>query len=247
MFFHVLVNIFGMFFVFRTTDYYKDVMILTLDECIFIKLSFSLLITVSIFVITTKLINFFVFICLILILLIVLCELISYQRQNQFHQGFEAFLDRVILYIRSGNSFRESLIKANHSSPLAFREKMNQIFEFVFFSQHTEGVKLSQSVEKIVKKLKVIEQSNQKVLQKMLSWRQCIQIESEFRQKSKIIKRKIQIQSFVISFLYLILAIYVLAEFNFYKIKEIFFLSSFLFLIGNAWILYSGRRMKWKI
>jgi hypothetical protein len=115
----------------------------------------------------------------------------------------------------------------------------------VFFKQHLDQKVQTSFGNFIEKEIQSIDSQSHAALNRVRGLRRNLALESEFRQKSEVIKGRIIIQSVFMLGLYVAVFIFV------YRQSENldFFMSTLsvtFFVTGFAWTFIDGRKIKWK-
>ena len=168
-------------------------------------------------------------------------------RETCFRRHFLGFLNKIILQMRSGNSFRQAVVRANETNSSFVRTKMDDIMKIVVFSQHSSTVTKSSFVDFIISEFKLVDTHSHRSLQRLLNLRKKIQIEEEFRHRSGQVLNQIRLQSTVITVLYSALLIFVVVQYGFMKHSGIIYVSTFMFIVGLLFVFKLGRKLKWKV
>ena len=166
-------------------------------------------------------------------------------RERKFRQDFVDFIDRLILQVRSGQSFRNSLELSNTKTPLASRLKLEKIIEAIHFSQKIESS--NHFVREIFEELTSVQRFPHKTLERLCAFRRKIKIEDDFRRRSGRIVRQVRIQITFLVFLYTSVLIFVVSKFGFTANITIILWSLSFFTVGIVGFLYLGVKKQWKI
>lgn len=169
------------------------------------------------------------------------------QREQKFREELLNFIDRVLLQVQSGKSFRTSLQIANKFSPFGFKIKISQLTEAIVFSKDLDKNKSQgELIKEIFEEFKLVDAFPHKSLQRLAAFRRKLKIESEFRHKSSQKTRQIRLQTIILSFMYGASLFFVSHTFGFYQNQKIILISVLLFLAGTLLVFVVGRQ-KWRI
>ncbi len=183
-----------------------------------------------------------------IIVLLITIFVTKLNREKKFRDEFLNLLDRILLQVQSGKSFRVSLQLANQFTPEIFQIKINQIIEAIVFSKDLQTSQTqNQFVEEIFFELSLVDKFPHKCLQRLTAYRRKLKIESEFRHKSSQKQRQVKIQTVVLSFLYALTLAFVVFSFGFQENQRLIIVSFGLFLAGILVVLYLGRQNQWKL
>jgi hypothetical protein len=166
-------------------------------------------------------------------------------RERKFRQDFVDFLDRVILQVRSGQSFRNSLDVSNTKTPQSSRVKLEKISEAINFSQKVETS--NDFVREIFEELSSVQRFPHKTLDRLCAYRRKIKIEDDFRRRSGRIVRQVRIQITFLLVMYVSVMFYIVSRFGFLQNLKIILWSVSLFILGMAGFFYLGVKKQWKI
>ena len=168
------------------------------------------------------------------------------RREARFREEIYHIMNRLILKMKSGKSLRHAMGDLLQEVDPFMRHKFGEIFDFVVFSQHQEK-KPSAFVSAIIFELKKVDEEPHAAIRRLITYRDRLQIEAEFRRRSGQIVQQIRIQAILLSGLYLAVLLFVGREFGFRKNLSEIGISLLLFFIGLAWIVFGGRKMRWKV
>jgi hypothetical protein len=170
-----------------------------------------------------------------------LCEAI---KQAKARESLERFVDRCILHLLAGNSFKFASFEAARTGDAFSQQEISKQLTSVFARENSP-----QSETRVLRRLnrewKFIETSPHASLSRLKSFRRTLSLESEFRQKSEQIGWRVRIQAMFMLGLYVATWIYLWKQ-N----MQINFVSGAVsvtfFVTGFFWTLLDGRRMTWK-
>ena len=166
-------------------------------------------------------------------------------RERKFRQDFVDFLDRVILQVRSGHSFRNSLEVSNTKTPSSSRLKLEKIIEAVHFSEKIETS--NDFLREIFAEMSSVQLFPHKTLDRLCAFRRKIKIEDDFRRRSGRIVRQVRIQITFLLFMYVAVMSFVVSRFGFSENMRIILCSVALFGAGIVGFFYLGVKKQWKI
>jgi Flp pilus assembly protein TadB len=169
----------------------------------------------------------------------------AHVRERKFRQDFVDFMDRLILQVRSGHSFRNSLEVSNTKTPEPSRFKVEKIIEAVYFSQKIETS--NAFVREIFEELSSVQRCPHKTLDRLCAFRRKMKIEDDFRRRSGRIVRQVRIQIIFLLFMYLAVMSFVMMRFGFIENLKIILWSLALFTMGLVGFFYLGVKKQWKI
>ncbi len=167
-------------------------------------------------------------------------------RESKFRCEFLNFMDRVVLQMQTGRSFRASLLSANESTTDFFKPKLEKIIENVFFGRNLQKMNKNDLISEILEEFSIIDQAPHRSLQRVLAFRRQLKIEEEIRRKSGQKQRQIQVQSCILSLLYVCTLAFLYFQFDWRKNIAIILISLGFFLTGTVVAYKIGRRNLWK-
>lgn len=168
-------------------------------------------------------------------------------RSQKFEERFEEILGLMILKMKSGKAFRSAFSEVISESPYGIQRILIDIRDVVVFSQQKNSVKLSAFIKLILIEFVQADQAPHAALKRLVSFRDRLKIQTDFRRKSGQVMQQIRIQSLILSGVYFALFIFVIKRFGFESNHQMILLSVSLFLTGIAFIFYRGNKIKWKI
>lgn len=169
----------------------------------------------------------------------------SISRERKFREETEAFLDRVILNLLAGNSFRSACLESSKLGEAFSQQELQKILSQVFYKQ-VSARKLENSFAKLIlAELSAIDSVSHSALTRVRGLRRNLSLESEFRQKSEQIRGRIWIQGIFMLGIYLAIVFFVSRQKG--SIDALSFgMSVTFFVTGTIWTFMDGRKMKWK-
>lgn len=170
------------------------------------------------------------------------------QRRSGFRANFVSVLTRLILKMKSGRAFRQALSEIIDEVDPQMRSSLLEARDLVVFSQH-DAIETVHSpiLRAVVCEFRLADQLPHAALRRLLVFREKIQTENEFRRKSGQVLKQIRAQSMLLGGLYLAVLAFVAHQFGAMKHIRLIFASVFLFVMGQIWIWWGGKRFKWKV
>ena len=126
--------------------------------------------------------------------------------EKQFCSQFPEFLTKIILKMKTGWSFRKSFEYSCKEAPEIYKERLNGIFENVVFSQQFLDKKMTLKpsfLVEVVHIFKKVDQSSHQSIEKLENLRSRLIIIKNFRRKSGVIRGQIQMQCYLLIFIYI--------------------------------------------
>lgn len=168
------------------------------------------------------------------------------QFMRSLNHEFIPILDRLIISMSTGKSFKQSFLESIKTVKPEFHQIIIQTYNKLNEMQ-LSYVRPQSSIENFIQELIFIEKNQSKCLEKAKTYRRKLQIIKNFRRKSGQVRVQSQVQSLVMLFLYLGLLMYIQFEFGISKHLSLVMISIVFFTVGLFGVLNIGRRMKWKV
>lgn len=245
MFISTLILVFGLLFVLRIYYFNEQNRIFnnqllknSLLIIIFLTLSCSLFVVKTYFLLWLTV--FFATLALAVTIFVTI-----HFRERKFRQDFVDFLDRVILQVRSGQSFYNALELASAKTSSSSHLKLQKIIEAVHFSQKIETS--NDFIREIHVEMSSVQLIPHKILDRLCAFRRKIKIEDDFRRRSGRIVRQTRIQISFLTVLYAAVLVFVLSKFGFSENSQIILWSAGLFSAGLVGFFILGVKKQWKI
>lgn len=175
---------------------------------------------------------------------LILPRTLKIQQNRRFRGETEAFLDRVILNLVGGNSFRTACLQASQSSDVFSQHILQSSMTKIFYGSALPYT-LDSFKQQLLNEISSIDSQPHAALSRVRGLRRNLSLESEFRQKSDQIRGRTLIQAVFMLGLYLATIIFLLKQggqldFSTSAISVTFFATGF------TWTLLDGRKIKWK-
>ncbi len=246
MIFVFIVMLFGLWTVFRTLNFFVRERFLPRERQILIVFCIS---TVQ-FLISSHISNSYFGMWSLALFPILAAKItftvLTFIREKRFKDTFSQFLDDIIIEMRAGQSFRSSLSKANEKTEPFVQQKIRKVIEMIRFS-----IPINETQEpfigSILEEFRRIDENSHNSLQRLLSFRHKLRVESDYRRRSGQAVLQIRAQAGVLIVLYFATALFVFTQLSIDKIGIEILLSFLLFFIGTAIVFMYGRGYKWKV
>lgn len=170
---------------------------------------------------------------------------IKQRRRSTFREEFLIFLARIILEMKAGNSFKASINRSIEDSDAFLQQKFKLFSESVEIGRTSEVLK-DHFVARMLAEFQEIEKSSHKILQKLESLRYQLEIENQFRRKSRSASLQVHIQSTLLVFMFAAILVFNISFFSWQKVKPYFLVSSLLFSLGTYFVFRKGGGYKWR-
>jgi hypothetical protein len=247
MFFALLISTFGFAFAYRTFTHFITRELF--DRAFMTKIGtvyFASVLSLIFFMPTSR----FSLWCALFFPLAILCSTLSAQvsrRTRIFQTEALGVLSILILKMKSGRSFRQSLLETTSECEKSVRVKLSEIASVVAFSQQGKTAQSDPFMRELIEEFRLIDQQPHSSLRRLSVLREKIRVEDDFRRRSGQVLARLRAQSLVMCFLYLAVFIFMVMKFGWSANARALTASTMLFACGVAWIWIGGRRLKWKV
>lgn len=155
-------------------------------------------------------------------------------------------LESVILQIRVGNSPQKSVFSVYQQlKPL---EKIFfEPFSYIFSEQFSEKSIRCSFTTDYFKELKFILCSQSRVIDQLLSFKDGLKVQENFRRRSMQVTLQVRAQAVVTFFVYVLMFALSYSHLGLASHPFIMIISAVMFLCGVIAIFYMGRKIKWQI
>jgi hypothetical protein len=168
------------------------------------------------------------------------------RRSRIFQNDALAVLSILILKMKSGRSFRASLIEATSECDQRLRVKLSEIANVVAFSQQEKSHN-DPFMRELIEEFRLIDQQPHASLRRLSVLREKIRVEDDFRRRSGQVLARLRAQSFVMCVLYGFVFAFMCWHFGFRDNARTLCYSTMFFLCGTAWMWIGGRKLTWKV
>jgi hypothetical protein len=169
------------------------------------------------------------------------------RRSQIFRTRFIEVVAMIILKMKSGRSFRQSLIEATAESDPLMRAKLSEISSVVAFSQQRSRSSSDHFIIEVINEFAAADHQPHSAMKRLCVFRDKLKIEENFRRRSGQMLARTRAQSLVMSGLYLAVLIFMICKFGWKSNSDLMIASFAFFSAGAAWIWISGRKMRWKV
>lgn len=172
------------------------------------------------------------------------------RQETLFRKEFPVILTSILLNMKLGQSFRQSLRSCHSTLSPRWQSRFEQIYLNVAFSPQEkhllDGEKGAFSRE-ITQELKKIDGSTHKTIEKIENFRRRLIITEKFRRRSGRIRGQVHLQIILMSLIYV--AVFAINAFLFplERYKLIVLTSVFTYLFGLLVVFMIGKRVRWNI
>lgn len=157
-----------------------------------------------------------------------------------------SFLEDMLLLMKSGKGFRESLRLSLPNQPRRFSIYYNRWIDHVVFLQ--QGTSLNtKKIPRAVIRLCEIDEKPHEAMSRLLAWREEIRLIEKFRRKSGQALYSFRFQSLVVLVIYLAATIYSFLKYPMVVVFPFFLFSFIWILIGGGVFLIWSRKKEWKV
>ena len=194
-------------------------------------------------------VTFFVLLSFLPLFLVCLAQFfLIFRKKRIFERSFLLFLNFLILKMKTGCSFRDSVDEICFSCGFDrnFSFTLQKIMQNVTFTQQINQNINNLFIKTIVKEFIVADQTEHLAILRLENFYSSLKKTSEFRRRSGQITSQIQIQLVLISVLYIAVLITGVKWFSLNALENLYLLSLFLFFMGLYMIFRIKRSFKWK-
>lgn len=172
------------------------------------------------------------------------------RQENLFRKEFPVILTSILLNMKLGQSFRQSLRTSLTTMTPCWRTRFELIYQNVAFSPQENGSvfeKMGGFSAEIAQELKKIDGSTHKTIEKIENFRRRLMITEKFRRRSGRVRGQVHLQIILMSLIYA--AVFAINAFMFplERYKLIVLVSVFAYLFGLVVIFMIGKRVRWNI
>lgn len=188
----------------------------------------------------------FIYIGCFLITFILFFLLFDQIMQKIFKNMKIQVLESIILQIRVGNSPQKAVFNVYQQ----FKPLEKIIFEpflYIFLDQTSEKSIRCSFATDYFKELGFILTSQTRVIDQLLSFKDGLKIQENFRRKSKQVTQQIRAQAVVTFFVYVLMFVLSYTHLQLDKYPMIIIISIGMFTFGLISIFYMGRKIKWQV
>jgi Flp pilus assembly protein TadB len=169
---------------------------------------------------------------------------VFHHRSHYFRQEIVSFLDGLLLQMRLGRSFKDSIQNNLPGRPAWFEKEFQLFVEALSLRQKFSGVIANKA---FFHELEQVATTPVKQIDRLKSFRRKLKIEDDFRQKSRKALLQVRAQSALLCLMYVPIFIFQIVRGVMQQAPLIMLVSAVLFVFGTVWIANAGRRYKWKI
>lgn len=170
-----------------------------------------------------------------------------HRRAKTFRERFGEVLSIVILKMKAGRSFRQSLAEVIADCDPFMRAKLSEIAGSVAFSQQKSRAHSDRFVANLITELSLADRQPHAAMKRLIVLRERLRIEDDFRRKSGQVLARVRVQSSVMGGLYVAIFSFIALKFGWKRNSDLMIASFGFFCAGALWIWFAGRRIKWKV
>lgn len=246
MIINILSSIFGQLLVVRIFSEISPELFLSRHHASLIQRMIFVILAVQSYLLRSSQLIHWLFIGILLVSLKFFPKIFQTYLDRRFRNCVVNLLDEVILEMKMGKSFRYSLKFICEKVPGWNGHQLKNVVENLEKNLPPINRK-SASVADFERAVLMIDRSNSKNLDRVISLRNHYKMLQNFRRRSGQVTVQIRMQAIIVTALYLSLLTFVIVQFGFLKQQKIIFGSAFMFVAGLFVIFFVGRRMKWKV
>lgn len=182
-----------------------------------------------------------------LVIVVFLLIYLGKKRTQNFRTHIIETLTAMILKMKSGRSFKQSLSDVIAESDGQMRAKLSEIASAVVFSQQGSTRISDQFVSELITEFIQMERNAHSSMRRLVTLRDRLKLEDGFRRKSGQVLSRVRAQSLLMSGLFVAILFYMINRFGWRDNSHIMIAAIILFNLGSLWIWIGGRRLKWKV
>ncbi len=158
-------------------------------------------------------------------------------------------LNSLILHARLGRGIRQAISLTSERADFYIKTRLRQLLDRLITttSHSSETALIDPLLRDLYDTLRLCEVEPHLTIQRLVSFRQAIEIRETFRRKSDRAVQQLRAQAYVLTALYGGLVSFVIWHFGFTGHERIIVLSMLLFTLGIVVTLRQGRKIKWSI
>ncbi|MCB0348481.1 MAG: hypothetical protein KDD37_06570 [Bdellovibrionales bacterium] len=169
------------------------------------------------------------------------------QRQKQLEdQHFLLFIEKIILKMQNGNSFRSSIIEISDESDAFVQQNKSLLLYFVSFSTQNRFEGTKKQVLRFEELLSIDKKPHQALTQLKLLQRS-LRLQIFFRRKSGQVSFQARFQSYFVVGIYFVILFLQIRVLSVQAVKMYFLISFPLILAGFCLTQFLGKKIKWKL
>jgi hypothetical protein len=169
------------------------------------------------------------------------------RRSKIFRTRFIEVLSLIILKMKSGRSFRQSLIESSVETDTLMRAKLSEISSVVVFSQQKSRPSSEHFIVEVINEFAEADRQPHSAMKRLCVFRDKLKIEENFRRRSGQVLARTRAQSLIMGGLYLAVLTFMICKFGWKSNSDLMLASFAFFSAGALWIFASGRWLRWKV
>ncbi len=171
------------------------------------------------------------------------------RRRGHFLSQRIWILSSLILHVRLGISIRRALLLTSERADFYIGTRLRQLHDRLV--TEVKGSRLPSSIDPLLRDLYetlcLCEAEPHLTVQRLVNFRQGLEIHEEFRRKTGQALQQLRAQAYVLTALYLALVTFVIWRFGYAEHERMIMLSILLFTLGVFATLRQGRKIKWSV
>ncbi len=172
---------------------------------------------------------------------------IQKSRESSLKNQFLPIVDSLILSLKSGKGFRQSLQLCAQSGKPEIRHSLTEFLSALQYQKEMRTLSEDPQVLFFFQELGQVDESLHRPTEKLKALRRRLRVEKNFRQKSRQATLQVRFQSWIMTLLFLLVLAYVHHDFGISKHWALVLLSTLLFSIGLIVVQRMGGKYQWKI
>jgi len=169
------------------------------------------------------------------------------RRKRRFQRGILPFLDELILKMKAGKAFRESLIEIPRGPRSQASVDLTEIASQIRYPDRKNHRQLLVEAQDLLIEMQKMDRSSARVIEKITAFRRREKMIQRFRQRSSQLTSQVRAQAVVCGFLYALLLIWTVFNDPKLLFSPVVFVSMLLFLLGLMLMTLISRSFRWKL
>jgi hypothetical protein len=161
-------------------------------------------------------------------------------------QNYLLFVEKIILKMQNGNSFRSSITEICHESDAFVQQNIHMLTYFVSFSTQMMP-ELSKKQQNYFQELLAMDRRPHYALVQLKLLQRSLRLQIFFRRKSGQVSFQARFQSYFILGIYFVILFLQTRYLTYANVKTYLFISLPLVALGFYLTQYLGRRLKWNL
>lgn len=189
---------------------------------------------------------FWILIVVVLLFLVLFFHFKRIKNTKITNSDWLCFIEDIILMMKSGRGFRESLRTCLPHQATRFSSYYSKWIDHVVFLQQAASLD-RKNIPLFVVRLFEIDQKPHEAMARLLAWREELRFIQKFRRKSGQALYSFRFQSVVVLVIYLAASVFSFVKYSPIMVMPFFLTSLVWLLIGGGVFLKWSQKKKWKV